>query len=222
MPPKLAKKDAISIQDTLILEYSNDDFQDRLHAAWRAAGDDEVKWVKARQDLCLPIQEPVVSRFGFESSRKGVSQTNAACQALNDDPEVAARNAKLTELVSPNLQPNPRPARIQRVVSPVLAQIPPVAVTSSPDVEPGNGQLWRVMGGSVTGGIVVKMGRDLRSNEAAYRLKHGSTAEQIELVGDRLHYRRIRGDGPDFGWVSVHFRGQTLLTKLGRPREPEE
>lgn len=103
-----------------------------------------------------------------------------------------------------------------------VGSVPPVAVANNPDVEPGDGQLWRVVGGGHTGGIVVKMDRDLRSNEAMYRLKNGATVEQIELIGDRLHYKRIRGDGPDFGWVSVHYKGQELLRKFGTPKEPEE
>jgi len=80
---------------------------------------------------------------------------------------------------------------------------------SFPDQDPGMGSLWVVTGGHDKGGIVVRNGESVHSPELASKLMTGSTVEEIEVRGNRLHYKRIRGDGPDFGWV-------TFKTKEGQ------
>ena len=37
-----------------------------------------------------------------------------------------------------------------------------------------------------------------------------SKVKELNLVGDRLHYERISGDGPDFGWARAPARGSSL------------
>jgi len=91
-------------------------------------------------------------------------------------------------------------------------RIVPIPETySAPDNVPGDGQLWVVIGGGSAGGIVVRVGKDTKSRELMFRLQTGARVEEIERVGDRLHYRRILGDGPDFGWVSLYYKGYQLL-----------
>ena len=34
---------------------------------------------------------------------------------------------------------------------------------------------------------------------------------QEKLSGERLCYKKVRGDGPDTGWVSLVFKGTPLL-----------
>mmetsp|Transcript_79009 Transcript_79009/g.183284 ORF Transcript_79009/g.183284 Transcript_79009/m.183284 type:complete len:217 (-) Transcript_79009:137-787(-) len=68
---------------------------------------------------------------------------------------------------------------------------------------------WLVVGGSDKG-IVVRQGKNLRSAELP-RLQKGARLEQLELDGDRLHYQKIEGDGPSAGWVSLAFKGATLV-----------
>lgn len=72
--------------------------------------------------------------------------------------------------------------------------------------------IWTVIGGGTTGGIMVRNGEGLKTKELG-RLGTGARVEEIELVGDRLHYHKLDGDGPDFGWVSLHFKGKDLLSK---------
>jgi len=74
------------------------------------------------------------------------------------------------------------------------------------------GRYWSVVGGGTKGGLVVRKGESLYSTEYKSRLATDSIVEELELVGDRLHYKKLRGDGPDFGWVSIFVRGATLLT----------
>lgn len=75
----------------------------------------------------------------------------------------------------------------------------------------GDGQLWVVIGGASAGGIVVRKDKDVKSQELMFRLQTGARIEEIGRVGDRLHYRRIVGDGPDYGWVSLFHKGYQLL-----------
>jgi len=94
--------------------------------------------------------------------------------------------------------------------------IPPLRKYSSPDNEPGEGQLWVVVGGGSVGGIKARSDKEVHSTEFKIRLQTGARVEEMELVGERLHYRRLRGDGPDFGWVSLSFKGAALLVKIER------
>mmetsp|Transcript_73922 Transcript_73922/g.228407 ORF Transcript_73922/g.228407 Transcript_73922/m.228407 type:complete len:456 (-) Transcript_73922:26-1393(-) len=74
--------------------------------------------------------------------------------------------------------------------------------------------LWVVVGGKTSGGIMVKKAKDLKSAELG-RLSTDSTIEQVDLDGDRLHFKKITGDGPDFGWVSLTFKGNVLVKRQG-------
>merc|ERR1712226_1702101 len=58
---------------------------------------------------------------------------------------------------------------------------------------------WVVIGG-MDKGILVRAGADTKSKELG-RIAHEARLEQLDLEGDRLHYKKISGDGPDTGWV---------------------
>jgi len=75
----------------------------------------------------------------------------------------------------------------------------------------GEGPLWTVVGG-LKGGIVVRKDRSVRSPELG-RLAKNTRVREVELDGERLHYEKVDGDGPDFGWVSVRLKGTDLLTR---------
>lgn len=64
-------------------------------------------------------------------------------------------------------------------------------------------QVWEVIGGGETGGILVKKGKKTSSDKYADRLSTGARVEEIEKEGDRLHYQRLTGSGPKEGWVSI-------------------
>uniref|UniRef100_A0A7S1SGK6 Protein C10 n=1 Tax=Alexandrium catenella TaxID=2925 RepID=A0A7S1SGK6_ALECA len=109
-PVKLTREDAIAMQDMLIEEYSKDDFQRRLHAAWKVSnrGPEVVRAQnkdKSKKTLCLPVQIPIVQQFGFDGSERGVQQSLSAFMGeLNRDPEIAERNSRMAILVNPDLQ----------------------------------------------------------------------------------------------------------------------
>jgi len=71
-----------------------------------------------------------------------------------------------------------------------------------------------VIGGGSSGGIVVRAAKSIKSAELG-RLSRGARVEQIdELEGDRLHYRKLTGDGPDFGWMSLSLKGNPLVRQI--------
>jgi len=70
---------------------------------------------------------------------------------------------------------------------------------------------WEVVGGVGKGGILVRSGQDLRSPAVDARLATGAIVEQLELVGERLRYRLVRGSGPTDGWISTRITGKDLV-----------
>mmetsp|Transcript_77956 Transcript_77956/g.176191 ORF Transcript_77956/g.176191 Transcript_77956/m.176191 type:complete len:225 (+) Transcript_77956:3-677(+) len=74
-------------------------------------------------------------------------------------------------------------------------------------------KLWSVVGGGKSGGIMVRREKGLQSPELG-RLATGTKIKQLELKGDRLHYEKVEGDGPDFGWVSLSNKGVDLLKRV--------
>jgi len=78
-----------------------------------------------------------------------------------------------------------------------------------------HGRVWIVVGGPV--GIRVRKFENLNSRELSAKLIRGTIIEETELRGDRLHYRRLRGEGPDYGWVSIRTSQHELLMPLFPP-----
>jgi len=76
-----------------------------------------------------------------------------------------------------------------------------------------DGCAWKVTGGGSAGGLLVRKGKELKSSEESDRLCSGAIVEELELKGERLHYRLLQGAGPKNGWVSTHMKGKALLTK---------
>jgi len=85
---------------------------------------------------------------------------------------------------------------------------------------PALAQWWEVVGGADKGGILVREGRSISSKMLADRLSHGSLVEELRKEGERLHYRKLRGAGPETGWVSLTMNNKELLSR--RPPLPED
>lgn len=209
MPASLTLRQALAIQDELLARYSRTDFQEKLRAALVQAGPDFTKQVAVRQELCLPIQGPVISKYGFEPTTQGVMMSIAAfTRQINADPKVAANHRKLNLLVNPQMQEELE-AKVEQESSSRRKQKVPAL--------PGDVKRhWIVVGGLFSGGLVVREGRELSSTALLsfgkeVRLDYGAEVEELESVGDRLHFRKISGEGPDSGWVSLMAKGSLLL-----------
>merc|ERR1712032_1248595 len=70
---------------------------------------------------------------------------------------------------------------------------------------------WVVVGGSKSGGIIVRLGPDMSSKKYAALLSVGAIVKTVEQQGTRLSYQRMSGSGPNYGWVSLKFKDTNLL-----------
>eukprot|EP00413_Alexandrium_margalefii_P009773 CAMPEP_0204553790 /NCGR_PEP_ID=MMETSP0661-20131031/27617_1 /ASSEMBLY_ACC=CAM_ASM_000606 /TAXON_ID=109239 /ORGANISM="Alexandrium margalefi, Strain AMGDE01CS-322" /LENGTH=159 /DNA_ID=CAMNT_0051560837 /DNA_START=11 /DNA_END=490 /DNA_ORIENTATION=- len=74
--------------------------------------------------------------------------------------------------------------------------------------------IWRVTAeGLSRGGLLARTGPELKSPASEVLLMRGSRVAQIEVSGNRMSFRKIAGDGPARGWVSLTFKGAPLLTR---------
>ncbi|CAJ1327788.1 unnamed protein product [Effrenium voratum] len=78
---------------------------------------------------------------------------------------------------------------------------------------------WCVVGGADKG-ILVRQGQELSSPEASARLARGALVRQVSLVGDRLSFAKLMGEGPDTGWVSIKIKDKILM-ELAPVLEPK-
>lgn len=81
-------------------------------------------------------------------------------------------------------------------------------------------QVWEVIAGKDKGGIVVREEKSIKSKELG-RLSFAAYAEEIELVGDRLHYKKLAGAGPETGWVSLKLADKDLLKCIIKKDPPK-
>eukprot|EP00747_Dinoflagellata_sp_TGD_P213568 gnl/TRDRNA2_/TRDRNA2_86494_c0_seq1.p1 gnl/TRDRNA2_/TRDRNA2_86494_c0~~gnl/TRDRNA2_/TRDRNA2_86494_c0_seq1.p1 ORF type:complete len:355 (-),score=65.07 gnl/TRDRNA2_/TRDRNA2_86494_c0_seq1:185-1105(-) len=80
-----------------------------------------------------------------------------------------------------------------------------------PDKEPKSSQIWTVVVGN---GALVRVTKELTSQALEPRLASGARVLEMELVGNRLCFKKISGDGPDLGWISVMFKGAPLVKRV--------
>eukprot|EP00443_Scrippsiella_acuminata_P047227 CAMPEP_0115286208 /NCGR_PEP_ID=MMETSP0270-20121206/61825_1 /TAXON_ID=71861 /ORGANISM="Scrippsiella trochoidea, Strain CCMP3099" /LENGTH=128 /DNA_ID=CAMNT_0002703249 /DNA_START=13 /DNA_END=396 /DNA_ORIENTATION=+ len=107
----------------------------------------------------------------------------------------------------------PRTATALRSLGPVPPS-PPAALACARQArarEAMGNQRWEVVGGADKGGIVVRAGRELTSQQLPQKLETAALVEQLERIGDRVHYRLLEGQGPEEGWVSVRLKDKPLL-----------
>mmetsp|Transcript_57207 Transcript_57207/g.114693 ORF Transcript_57207/g.114693 Transcript_57207/m.114693 type:complete len:520 (-) Transcript_57207:157-1716(-) len=120
MPPKgmptLTREQLISLEDEMIEAYRDPEFQKRLHAAWDAAQGDNRAQIKARQEVCLPAQLAVITKYGFEASMRGVNHSVSMYTKLKSDADFAFRGETLNWLIHPGLQRLPR--RVDFIIGP--------------------------------------------------------------------------------------------------------
>lgn len=76
--------------------------------------------------------------------------------------------------------------------------------------------IWHVVGGMKHSGLMVRSGCGLDGNLSSIigRLAHGALVREVERTALRLHFVRIRGEGPDKGWVSLFSKQGTPLLEL--------
>jgi len=74
-------------------------------------------------------------------------------------------------------------------------------------------QLWEVVGGEDSGGIVVRVGSKLSSEQEANRLSYKALIREERVIGNRLQFKKVEGAGPDVGWVSISWKDRPLVVR---------
>mmetsp|Transcript_26710 Transcript_26710/g.48994 ORF Transcript_26710/g.48994 Transcript_26710/m.48994 type:complete len:323 (-) Transcript_26710:78-1046(-) len=78
-------------------------------------------------------------------------------------------------------------------------------------------QWWEIVGGRENNGIIVREGPAVSSSQATEtRLSAGALVQELQLLGNRLHYRKASGTGPEEGWVSIIANHHVLARRLSR------
>eukprot|EP00418_Pyrodinium_bahamense_P100282 CAMPEP_0179032734 /NCGR_PEP_ID=MMETSP0796-20121207/11738_1 /TAXON_ID=73915 /ORGANISM="Pyrodinium bahamense, Strain pbaha01" /LENGTH=1995 /DNA_ID=CAMNT_0020728965 /DNA_START=22 /DNA_END=6009 /DNA_ORIENTATION=- len=88
---------------------------------------------------------------------------------------------------------------------------------ASQQLQMGTGGQWRVVSEE---GLVVRRGQRMTSMKVPERLPPGVVVEEVEVVGNRLHFLNPSDMGPRSGWVSTMDKGQELLHRLAQPSDP--
>lgn len=78
-------------------------------------------------------------------------------------------------------------------------------------------QWWQVIGGE-TDGIAVREGCEPSSAKLPTRLQKKAVVEEDILVGNSLSFKRLKGKGPDYGWVDISSNGKDVIVRVGTPK----
>ena len=70
-----------------------------------------------------------------------------------------------------------------------------------------------MVGGAGKGGILVRKGQELTSEAVEERLGTGAVIQELSLRTDRLHFRKISGEGPAEGWISTKLKDKALVVR---------
>jgi len=73
--------------------------------------------------------------------------------------------------------------------------------------------MWKVVSGEDYGGILVRQDRHLASPLLPHRLSFGAWVRETSVVGGRLCYTLVEGDGPETGWVTLVLNHKKLLVR---------
>lgn len=202
----LAYEEALDIQHRLIKEYRKAAFQVRLHDEWRRAKGILSAQRQALRDVCWDAQRPILEWYGFEESYDGVTALQNNLDSVPATEEMDEARSAVAWLLSPDHQED----------WPEFVPDVDVPGRGHENLRAGDltakGSRWLVVGGQQGRGLLVRKGEDLESPAFPFRLHRGAQLRAVEeVVGNRLHYRRLSGDGPDFGWVSIEVNGNELV-----------
>eukprot|EP00929_Paragymnodinium_shiwhaense_P080804 TRINITY_DN42162_c0_g1_i1.p1 TRINITY_DN42162_c0_g1~~TRINITY_DN42162_c0_g1_i1.p1 ORF type:complete len:420 (-),score=79.88 TRINITY_DN42162_c0_g1_i1:287-1546(-) len=74
-------------------------------------------------------------------------------------------------------------------------------------------QIWEVVGGAASGGIICRTGLELSSPKTPERLSTGALIRQLALEGERLHFERLTGSGPAEAWCGITLNNKDLVVR---------
>ncbi|CAK9006929.1 unnamed protein product, partial [Durusdinium trenchii] len=71
------------------------------------------------------------------------------------------------------------------------------------------GDHWTVVARS----ILVRSGSSVASEALAERLSFGAVLLEMDMVGERLQFKKLQGEGPESGWVTIKVKEKVLVQR---------
>jgi len=174
-------------------------------------GGSNVLAVKERLSATDPTGQMNVASFGL-----GIATgSEEPATAISDEVVLTEKHLQL-EITEPYVETAESRANAPMPYTP--ATRPKVEPTPPPPPR------WEVVGGGDKGGILVREGESVGSPQTSERLSTGALIEEMELKGERLHFKRLTGTGPEEGWISIKLPGKDLAVRTDKtppkPRAP--
>mmetsp|Transcript_106805 Transcript_106805/g.195772 ORF Transcript_106805/g.195772 Transcript_106805/m.195772 type:complete len:488 (-) Transcript_106805:215-1678(-) len=202
---ELTRERALSLQEELRTAFSGANFQSKLSLAESAHGHGTLEFKKVQQELIRSVQRQVLPDFGYEPSDEGVAEMRRDVNAFSDaSAEVSANIEAINKLIGkipdPEIRAEFREAQLTKFK-------PPVLVAKESD----NYQV--VVGDGFRGGILVRLGEGVTSLAHRQPLSKGAIVRVLVTIGNRANFEKVSGEGPNYGWVSLHVRNKPLMQK---------
>jgi len=201
----LTLRQALDLQHALRLGFSKGNFQLQLWECEEKFGYDSLQFKKVQQELIRSVQRQVLPDFGYEPSDEGVAEMRRDVNAFSDaSAEVSANIEAINKLIGkipdPEIRAEFREAQLTKFK-------PPVLVAKESD----NYQV--VVGDGFRGGILVRLGEGVTSLAHRQPLSKGAIVRVLVTIGNRANFEKVSGEGPNYGWVSLHVRNKPLMQK---------
>mmetsp|Transcript_42335 Transcript_42335/g.75858 ORF Transcript_42335/g.75858 Transcript_42335/m.75858 type:complete len:646 (-) Transcript_42335:186-2123(-) len=201
----LTLRQALDLQHALRLGFSKGNFQLQLWECEEKFGYDSLQFKKVQQELIRSVQRQVLPDFGYEPSDEGVAEMRRDVNAFSDaSAEVSANIEAINKLIGkipdPEIRAEFREAQLTKFK-------PPVLVAKESD----NYQV--VTGDGFRGGILVRLGEGVTSLAHRQPLSKGAIVRVLVTIGNRANFEKVSGEGPNYGWVSLHVRNKPLMQK---------
>lgn len=221
-PIFLTRDQAIEMQKELVKAFTAPEFVRAFYKLdQELEGKSPLERSSRNRDFINPVQLKIICKYGFGNSRESIMHMmNAFGSMQSHDHEVMYYGIninKLLELKSRAAHHGPGHKRVKEPEEVIAHQAPPkmsrqTSRESARSADEPSGPRWLIVGGAEKG-ILVRSSRATTSAELG-RLSNGAVVAQQELSGDRLHYQKVKGDGPEHGWVSISLKGSELCRRL--------
>jgi len=101
---KLTKARILAMQDELVAGFRKPGFQEKLRKIFAEHSKDPLAQALGRQKLCQQPQMDVIQRYGFPATSAGWLESLMAVVQFQNEPEVAANEARAKSLLNPALE----------------------------------------------------------------------------------------------------------------------
>lgn len=199
----LTRERVLGLQGEVLSALRAPEFQRSLADLRKKYAQEPMQFRKERMHLALSAEANILRKWGYSATVQGMLDAERAGDGFIDAAEVQKNRREIRSLLasedSPTASPTLEPVRR---ASPKLR---PAGVARH-----GDG-FYVVVGGKKSGGIVVRVGEGLGSRPMPTLLGTGAVIREVERAGNRMCFHKITGEGPSYGFVTVHMEDHALV-----------